>query len=101
VVKKPRTGQASFDFHMENLHLPGEVEDTEDELEAEADPGPSVSGARGSRKRARTEEAHASGMDCQFVIFERGGGGLGVCGILPLPLDTSSRCQLTLPPKEY
>ena len=42
MVKKPRTGQASFDFHMENLHLPGEVEDTEDEIEAEAEPGPSV-----------------------------------------------------------
>jgi len=79
VVKKPRTGQASFDFHMENLHLPGETEDTEDELEA--DPGPSVSGARGSRKRARTEEAQASGMDCQFNINK--GGGLGYCLILP------------------
>jgi len=100
VVKKPRTGQASFDFHMENLHLPGEKEDTEDELEAEAEPGPSVSGARGSRKRARTEEAHASGMDCQFVTIERG-GGLGVCGILPLPLNSSSRRLLTLPSKEY
>ena len=40
------------------------------------------SGARGSRKRARTEEAHASGMDCQFVIIER---GVGVRSLLDPP----------------
>ena len=62
MVKKPRAGQTSYNFHLENLQLPGEIEDTQDEHEAEAEPGPSVAGAGGSRKRARTEEAHASGV---------------------------------------
>ena len=70
MVKKPRAGQASYDFHLENLQLPGEIEDTE------AEPGPSAAGARGSRRRARTEEAHAPGMDCQ-LIMTGGGSDMG------------------------
>jgi hypothetical protein len=39
VVKKPRAGQTSYNFHLENLQLPGEIEDTKDEHEAEPGTG--------------------------------------------------------------